>query len=250
MADDRLLRERITTTVCASLRPLPQVLAGWEGGSAAFAALDEYSDIDLNFLVDDGASLDTLYAAVARSLETVSPIAVSHDAPPGRYFKLEAGGEFLLIDVCFIRVGAADHLLDVERHGSAVPLFDKDEWLKPRLLDEDALAIRRDLRYHELRRWFAISQSFVRKAILRGEHAEALTCYWGYTVKPLMELLRMRHCPTRWDFGVRYVSRDLPSSASEKFRDLVFVSDLEDLKFKLSQAETWGLELLRELDSH
>jgi hypothetical protein len=65
-----------------------------------------------------------------------------------------------------------------------------------------------------------------------------------------MELLRMRHCPTRWDFGVRYISRDLPSSASEKFRDLVFVSDLEDLKFKLSQAERWGLELLRELDSH
>lgn len=84
MANDQLLRERITDTVCASLRPIPDVLAGWEGGSAAFDALDEYSDIDLNFLVNDEASLLTLYTAVAESLETISPIVMTHDAPPGR----------------------------------------------------------------------------------------------------------------------------------------------------------------------
>ena len=84
-------------------------------------------------------------------------------------------------------------------------------------------------------------------AILRGQDAEALASYWGYTVKPLMELLRMRYCPMPWDFGIRYINRDLPASASDRFRELVFVCELEDLKRKLPQAETWGIELLRGL---
>ena len=244
------LRNRLSEAVSQALKNLPQVMAGWEGGSAAFGALDDYSDIDLNFLVDDEASLEDLYAVAERSLNTVSPVVARQDAPPGRYFKLEASGEFLLIDLCFIRVGAADHLLDVERHGSIVRLFDKGDWLHPRSLDEAGVAAKRERRYRELRGWFSVSQSFVRKAILRRQHAEAIACFWGYTIKPLMEVLRMRYCPNRWDFGIRYLERDLPLDVSAKFQELVFVRDLEELRIKLSQAETWGIELLRELDSH
>jgi hypothetical protein len=105
--------------------------------------LDVYSDIDLNFLVDDEVPLDFLYAAAEDALAKVSPITASHLAPPGRYYKLKAGGEFLLVDLCFLRAGAADHSLEVERHGHAVPLFDKGEWLRPRPLDEDLLAVKR-----------------------------------------------------------------------------------------------------------
>jgi hypothetical protein len=93
-----------------------------------------------------------------------------------------------------------------------------------------------------------VSQSFVRKAILRGQHAEALTCFWSCTVKPLAELLRMRYCPARWDFGMRYLDRDLPAAVGDQLRDLVFVRDLEDLAVKLARAETWGMALLQELN--
>src|ERR1700674_4552417 len=94
---DESLRDRIASAICRALRPLPNVLAGWEGGSVAFGALDGYSDIDLCFLVDDDASSDLLYAAAEASLETVSPITASHFVPPGRYYKLKEGGEFLLV---------------------------------------------------------------------------------------------------------------------------------------------------------
>jgi hypothetical protein len=80
---DESLRHRITSAICHALEPLPAVLAGWEGGSAAFGALDGYSDIDLSFLVDDDASHDLLYAAAEASLETVSPITASHFVPLG-----------------------------------------------------------------------------------------------------------------------------------------------------------------------
>ena len=53
---------------CGAREPLPDVLAGWEGGSAAFGAVDSYSDIDLFFLVNDNASFEQLYDTVAASL--------------------------------------------------------------------------------------------------------------------------------------------------------------------------------------
>ena len=242
------LRSRITSAVSNALEPLPIVLAGWEGGSAAFGAVDGYSDIDLNFVVDDDASSDLLYARAEASLETVSPIAVSHFVPPGRYYKLKDSGEFLLVDLSFFRVGATDRPLEVERHGHARPLFDKGDWLRPRPLDEVALAAKRDKRYREIKAWFVVSQSFVRKAVLRRQEVEALAGFWGYTLKPLTELLRMRYCPVRWDFGMRYLDRDLPSTVYVQLRDLMFVRDLGEIEAQLPAATAWGVTLLRELD--
>jgi hypothetical protein len=242
------LREQITLAISHALQPLPSVLAGWEGGSAAFGTVDEYSDIDLNFLIDDTVAVDLLYAAAEAALETVSPVTATHFVPPGRYYKLEAGGEFLLVDLCFFRIGAADRALELERHGRARPLFDRADWLRPTPLDERALAIKRDQRYRELQTWFVISQSFVRKAILRGQPVEAQAFFSSYTLKPLAELLRMRYCPARWDFGMRYLDRDLPPAVYDNFKDLVFVRDLDDLDGKLDKAKLWGVALLQELD--
>jgi hypothetical protein len=59
----------------------------------------------------------------------------------------------------------------------------------------------------------------------------------------------MRYCPTRWDFGVRYLDRDLPPAVYDQVRDLAFVRDLSDLEVKLAKATAWGAALLRELES-
>lgn len=249
MPIDHALRERISSAVTEALRPIPSVLAGWEGGSAAFGAVDVYSDIDLEYLVADDASFDLLYASAARGLETVSPITASHTPLKGRYYKLKDGGDFLLVDLVFSRVGDPDLPLGIERHGDRQPLFDKGDWLRRRPLDEKTLALKRNERHRELQAWFPMSQVFVRKAILRGQHVEAANAFWACTLKPLAELLRMRYCPVRWDFGVRYLDRDIPPDAYCQFRDLAFVRDLGDLETKLARATAWGVALLLELES-
>jgi hypothetical protein len=248
MMIDHALRARISTAVTEALRPLPTVLAGWEGGSAAFGAVDAYSDIDLGYLVADDASFELLYDSAETAIRTVSTITGSHTPLKGRYYRLKDGGDFLLVDLIFFRVGDSDHQLEVERHGVNVPLFDKGDWLRPRHVDERALATKRDARHRELQTWFPMSQVFVRKAILRGQHVEAVNAFWAATLKPLAELLRMRYCPVRWDFGVRYLDRDLPPDVYARVRDLAFVRDLEDLEGKLARAVAWGSELLRELE--
>jgi len=242
------LRERITDALSNALQPLPHVLAGWESGSVAFDLVDEYSDIDLNFLLEDATPVDRLYAVVESALETVSPIAVSHSAPPGRYFKLMEGGDFLLVDVCIFRTGNFRECLDIERHGRIRPLFDKGQWLRSDTSAGAAQDARRATRLDDLEAWFSVSQNFVRKAILRGQEVEALAAFWSYTLKPLVELLRMRYCPARWDFGMRYLQRDLPGAVYDELRDIMLVGESDDLAEHLSKAIVWGERLLRELE--
>ena len=244
---DPSLRERITEAVSGTLQALPSVLAGWESGSIAFSLEDEYSDIDLNFLLADASPEDPVYAAVETALETVSPVVAAHAAPPGRYFKLRDGGEFLLVDVCVFRRGSLEERLDPERHGRIRPLFDKGQWLEPGSTAESSQDALRAERLEELRVWFPISQSFVRKAIARGQEVEALAAFWSHTLRSLVELLRMRHCPARWDFGMRYLDRDLPGPVYDELRGILFVGDFDDLGDRLSRASAWGEQLLGEL---
>ena len=128
MMDDSL-RDRISSAVTEALKPLPAVFAGWEGGSAAFGAVDAYSDIDLAYIVADDAAFGDLYAIAERAIEAVSPITASHTPSKGRYYKLKDGGDFFLVDLMFFRAGEPDHQLDIERHGEKLPLFDKGDWL-------------------------------------------------------------------------------------------------------------------------
>lgn len=245
---DSTLRSRITEAVSNGLQPLAYVLAGWECGSVAFNLEDAYSDIDLNFLLDDTFPADPFYVVVESALETISPIVASHAQPPGRYFKLKDGSDFLLVDVCICRTRDLTELLDRERHGKIRPLFDKGEWLRRKPSTSISQVASRAKRLEEHQVWFSISQNFVRKAILRGQQVEGLAAYWGYTLKPLVELLRMRYCPPRWDFGMRYLDRDLPGPVYDELCHLIFVGESDDLAEHLSKATAWGEQLLRDLE--
>jgi hypothetical protein len=211
-------RARVSDAVTRALKAKPGVLAGWEGGSAAFNSLDAYSDIDLEYLVADDASLDELYASAEHALERVSPIIARHAPSLGRYYRLRDTDAFLLVDLVFLRVGDPDRRLETERHGEKRVLFDKGTWLQPMPLDERTLATARSRRLAELRTWFPMSQVFVRKAILRGQHVEAVNAYWACTLKPLADLLRIRYAPARWDFGVRYLDVETACQMNSKRR--------------------------------
>ena len=241
------LRDRIVSALSNALNSLPSVLACEVGGSAAIVLVDEYSDIDLTCLLDRANAEAPLYATVQSILEEVSPLVASHPEPPGRYVKLAAGGDFLLVDVCVFQKGAYVKYLDPERHGKFQPLFDKGEWLRFQPSERDSQETRRAKRSQDLEEWFSVSQSFVQKAIYRGQEAEALAAFWGYTLKPLVELLRMRYCSTRWDFGMRYLQRDLPDPIYDQLRDIMFVGDPSDLKEHHAKAVAWGELLLQEL---
>jgi hypothetical protein len=88
MTTEQSLRRRISRSVSEALETISGVLGGWEGGSASFGAVDNYSDLDLFYLVAEDVSVEPLYVLAEKALESISPITVKYLAPPGRYYQL------------------------------------------------------------------------------------------------------------------------------------------------------------------
>jgi hypothetical protein len=81
---------------------------------------------------------------------------------------------------------------------------------------------------------------------LRGHVLDALHCYRAYIIDPLVEVLRIRHDPARYFFGMRYLSYDIPREDREQLEDLCLVGSLDDLERKHEAAAAW---LEQELES-
>ncbi len=99
-------------------------------------------------------------------------------------------------------------------------------------------------RIASLRVTFEMYQILTLKELNRGNTLEALAFYNGYTLRPLVEVLRMRHDPTRHNFHTRYIHYNLPADVVQKLEPLFFVANADDIRAKRAQAETWFYETL------
>ena len=61
-------------------------------------------------------------------------------------------------------------------------------------------------------------------------HAEAAVAYQDHTYRPLIELLRIRHCPDRFDYGARYLDRDLPADLRAEVEALALPGTLDEVE--------------------
>jgi hypothetical protein len=86
------------------------------------------------------------------------------------------------------------------------------------------------------------------KEIYRQNRIEALSFYHGFTLRPLVEVLRIKYCPIRYDFHTRYVYYDLPSEVVRKLETLYFIANLDELREKHEDAGRWFHETREQLD--
>jgi hypothetical protein len=87
----------------------------------------------------------------------------------------------------------------------------------------------------------------VAKEIARGNPLDAIAFYQRFCIGPMVELLRMKHCPERYDFGLRYSAIDFSEPVFRQLVHLCYVRDLEDLATKLEEASGLAAELLKDL---
>jgi len=248
-------RGRVLAAVRQALESEPRVLALWEGGSAAWQRLDAWSDLDLMILVEDD-SVESTWALLEKTLETLGPISLRHGLSPPTwhghdqvFYRLRDSSEFLMLDVMVLRRSAPERFLERERHGEPLVYFDKTGEIVPAPADREALRKRIQLRLAQLRSIFPLFQPLVKKELLRGNDLDALAFYQGQTLAPLLALLRIRHCPERFDFGLRYADRDLPPEVAAQVRALWFVSSAKEIASKREQAEALFKATLAEIDT-
>ena len=254
MISATLTRQEIITTLILALEPLEFINAMWEGGSAAFDRLDQWSDIDLQLDVADDKVEET-FQAVQQALEMLSPIDLQYRTPalpwPGIFqifYRLSNADAYLLIDTAVVQHSAPDKLLDEPLHGKAIFYFDKTGVANVPPFDWAALNERLSKRVASLRTTFDLYQCMVTKEVHRQHPLDALMFYNSCTLRPLIEALRIRYTPARHGFGPHYAYVDLPGEVTQRLEPLYFVRDLADIAAKRADAEIWFYQTLDQIN--
>lgn len=249
----KVTRQVVVDVVQERLRPLDFVLALWEAGSAAFGRVDEWSDVDLMIVVEDGREAEA-FAVLEAALAALSPIELVYEmAQPTwhghqqKFYRLREASEFLMIDVAVMARSSGDKFLTVELHGEARVLFDKEGVVRPPLFDGAAHQERLRGRLREMAGLMPLLGNLVRKELLRGQPLDALSFYQGLILRPLVELLRIKYDPARHQFGARYLYHDLPPAETERLERLMFVSSPDALLAQQVAALEWFWELVEEM---
>ena len=224
-------RSTIIDTLHATLAAAPFAHAAWLAGSDATGRTDRWSDIDLSTVVDD-EHVEDAFGLVERTLEALSPIEIRLRIPQPTwhgfdqaFYRLRDVEPTLMVDYSVMRLSNPQRFLEPERHGTPQILFDRGKIVQPATLDRAALAQRMRARLADLRERFPLFQNLVTKAVHRGSLVEAATSYQMITLRPLVDALRIRYVPERFDFGTRYLQFDLPAGTYSMIEWLATPSD-------------------------
>jgi hypothetical protein len=250
----RVGRDEIIRAITEALEPMTCVHALWEGGAASWGALDEWSDIDLCVDADD-ESAPEVFQAVERALGLLSGIEIKYPVPfppthdyAQAFYRLRGTSPFHLVDFAVFRHSASDKFLAREIHGDAVFFFNKGNALTPPPFDRRAHTDRMRGRLERLKLRHGMFWCFFEKEMKRGNTIEAVYHYQRILLDTLIEALRMRYCPAHFDFGFRYVHRELPAPVLRRLERLTFVKDERDLRAKARRGERWLLETMDAID--
>jgi len=244
------MRQRILETVIATLEPEDFVLALWQGGSAAHGYTDEWSDIDIQVIVEDDRVQET-FDILEESLNTLCEVRLKWRVPEPTwhghsqcFYQLEGTSPFLFIDFVVLKQSHPNYFLEVERHGKVAIAFDKANLLVPPPFNRSEHFSRMQERFVTLRKTFDFFQILVKKEINRGHLVAAISNYHAYTLQPLVELMGMVYRPDRYDFKTKYFYRDFPTVVVARVEPLYCVMNLADLTLKQQRAELFFAETL------
>lgn len=249
-----LTREPILKAIVDTLQPLDYVHALWEGGAAAFGRVDEWSDIDLMIVADDECVPEAA-ARLDECLGALSPVELRFELPQPTwhghlqvFYRLKHAGPFLLIDSCVQTRSSTNRFLQPELHGRALVHFDKSGVVTWPPFDADAHVAQIKRRLETLRLMFDLFQVLTLKELNRRNAIEAVAFYQNFTLRPLVEALRIQHDPARHNFSTRYVHYDLPTEIVGRLERLFFPANPDDLRAKFIEAQQFFWETIEQID--
>jgi hypothetical protein len=240
--EEILMRAQIIAAIKNTIQPLPHVIAFYEGGSVAMGRADQWSDLDLHVVVHDGTSDDT-WPVIEQVLQSIGPIDQRYVIPQPSshghwqaFYRLESAGPLLLVDLVIMAEHTTNRSIEPEIHGTPLVYFDKTGWVVQPPTDSAEFALKLAGRIPQLEVAAEILHPFVGKELLRGRPVDSFVFYQGLVISRLVEALRMRYAPWRYNFGSRYLQEDLPPAVYEAVEALFFVGSPAELPAKLDRA--------------
>jgi len=246
-------REQIIKAFSNELKNNSFVFAFWLEGADAHNRVDEYSDMDVWLDVQDGHE-EMVIEQIHSILSKIAPLdfehEIDHPHPKIRqkFFHLKDTSEFLIIDVCvqshsrefWYTNGHADEKVKI--------IFEKGKVIEFRNLDKIEFQNLQKKRIDELKKTFLFFQAWVKKGVNRDNFLEALKYYHSFILDPLVELLRLRYEPTKREFGLKHIERDLPKDILHTIEDLYKVNSTSEISTKSQKANELFFEVLKEVE--
>ena len=250
----QIKRDEIINTIVKSLEPIDYVNTLWEGGAAAFDRVDEWSDIDIAVIANDD-KVDDVFSVVDKALADLSPIEIEFVIPPPgwhgiaqKFYRLENTSRFHVIDLSVIKLSGENKFMEPVIHGRSKVHFDKINLFANYKSEGDSIKAQARARIPGLKTSFDLFETLPEKEFNRGNNIEALQFYFGFILRPLVEALRIKYKPERYNFHTRYVQYDLPAEEVEKLQSLFYIASPSELPVKQVTAKKWLLEIIGEIE--
>lgn len=204
----------------------PDVVATWVCGSSVTGGYDDWSDLDVELLASPGTFVAVFDRLLSSYRELFAPSSIWHipesvdpavrqiisaiDADPG-----SLSAPTRILDVVVRDCDESSRRVDVVRHGPPLVLHDPGGVVElgPESVSDQERQIADTITQIRQRR--EVGQWLVNRAVARGQLPEALSLYLRFALTPVVQLLRIRDCPRRHDYGLRYLRTDLsPADAA------------------------------------
>jgi predicted nucleotidyltransferase len=233
----------------------PDVRVVFIGGSAVTGRYDDHSDLDIEVLAAPGEAVATYRRLLEQALDDfeVHQVWELPEAtwPDGRQAFLnltpDAGDmsrPTRIIDLHVADLADEHRFVDERRHGVPHVVHDPEGLVELRHDDDEPMERARREAVEQVAARRPTAEWLVNRALARGDEIEATAFHLGYGVNPLVRLLRIKHCPARHDFGLRYLGTDLPEGYAARVAALLPGPDLAE---RARATFAWQDELLAEL---
>lgn len=255
MQDYPIKREDILAALVAALEPQDYALAMWEGGAAGFGRVDQWSDADVQVIVKDG-TVEQAFDAIEKAMRSLTEIDYRYRLPEPTwhghsqcFYRFKDASPYLMLDLVFMQQSStADRFAQFRTHGQPVICFDKASLIQEEPLDLPAMLEKMRATVESARMRFDLFWILTTKEIQRGNSIEAVSFYHSYVLRPLLEMLRITHCPQRYFYGSRYAHYDLPKAVADRLAGLYFAADLAELQANFEQARAWFYQVADAID--
>ena len=217
------------------------VMAVWEGGSAATNTLDAYSDLDLMVVVEDHAVEDVMQAMDA-FLSKSFGIAQSYRVPEPAwhgfsqtFYQLNQTPAWFYLDFCVLPQSINDPFTAPDRHGVGLVWVDKAAFIKREPTPKKMVEKRAKAAYERATGALFVMTIELEKAFLREHYLDAYHGLYAFMMRSLVPLLNLHTRKAQVDFGLRYAERVYASEDLALIESFFKASDFDALKTIKSQ---------------
>jgi len=243
--------------ICSELKELfinqIEIIAVWEGGSAATGYLDEYSDLDLAVVCEDEA-VESVFNLLENFLSEQYGIIRQFRMPEPTwhgfsqaFYLIDQVAELFYLDIGVLKKSLPDKFTESDRHGESVVWFEKEKIIDATPTPADKVKAKCAHFFKMATQADFIAVLEIRKAIARQLFSEAFPVYLQFISRNLGVLLNIKYRPAKVDFGLRYAYRDYQKADAELIENLFKVNSVKEVDKKFQIALQRYAELKEEI---